>query len=163
EGEGVHFGLRPGSPAESRMLLEYWDQDKLQLSEHDVELVRDAYDDCIAALDRQVGALLDELERPGLLQDTPVIITSDHGVPFGPRGAVRRAWCVQSRFQPLRARDPCPPADPRAGGARGANGRPAGELARPAGHGGRPAGTRPGLAIPRPLAGRILACGAPGR
>jgi arylsulfatase A-like enzyme len=94
EGDGVHFGLCPGSPGESRMLLEYWDRDKLQLSEHDVELVRDAYDDCIAALDRQVGSLLDELERRGLLRDTLVIITSDHGEQFGEHGVFNHGFSL---------------------------------------------------------------------
>jgi arylsulfatase A-like enzyme len=93
-GEDVRFGLRPASPGESRMLLEYWDRDKLQLSEHDVELVRDAYDDCIAALDRQVGSLLEELERRGLLRETLVIITSDHGEQFGEHGVFNHGFSL---------------------------------------------------------------------
>jgi len=83
EDEGVRFGLRPESPGDYKMLVEYWDRDKLKISERDVELARDSYDNCIAALDRQVGSLLDELERRGVLRDTLVIITSDHGEQFG--------------------------------------------------------------------------------
>jgi arylsulfatase A-like enzyme len=83
EDGGVRFGLRPKSPADYKMLVEYWDRDKLKISERDVELARDSYDNCIAALDRQVGSLLDELERRGVLRDTLVIITSDHGEQFG--------------------------------------------------------------------------------
>ncbi len=86
EDEVVRFGLRPESPGDYTMLLEYWDRDKLKLSERDVELARDSYDNCIAALDRQVGWLLDELERRGVLRDTLVIITSDHGEQFGEHG-----------------------------------------------------------------------------
>jgi arylsulfatase A-like enzyme len=86
DGKGTSFGLRPRAPSESKMLLEYWDRDKLKLSERDVELVRDSYDDCIAALDRQVGSLLDELERRNVLRETLVIITSDHGEEFGEHG-----------------------------------------------------------------------------
>src|SRR5205085_8095982 len=38
---------------------------------------------CIASLDHHVGLLLDELERRGVLDNTLVIITSDHGEHFG--------------------------------------------------------------------------------
>ncbi len=46
----------------------------------------DAYDDCIAALDAEIGRLLDTLDRRGTLANTLVIITSDHGEHFGDRG-----------------------------------------------------------------------------
>ena len=46
----------------------------------------DAYDDCIAALDREIGRLLDGLDARGTLKDTLVVITSDHGEHFGDRG-----------------------------------------------------------------------------
>ena len=46
----------------------------------------DCYDGAIAYLDRQIGWLLDELERRGRLKDTLVIITSDHGEAFGENG-----------------------------------------------------------------------------
>ena len=46
-------------------------------------MARDCYDDCIAFLDEQLGRLLDELQGQGLLDNTDVIITSDHGEEFG--------------------------------------------------------------------------------
>ena len=49
-------------------------------------LFRDSYESCIAYLDRQVGLLLDEIERRGVLENTLVIVTSDHGEQFGRRG-----------------------------------------------------------------------------
>ena len=52
----------------------------------DILMARDCYDDCIAFLDEQLGRLLDELERQGLLDNTVVIITSDHGEAFGDHG-----------------------------------------------------------------------------
>lgn len=91
---GLRFGLRPGSAAESRMLLEYWDRDKRTLRPRDVELARDAYDDCIAALDRQVGALLDQLDRRGVLANTVVIVTSDHGEEFGEHGVFNHGFSL---------------------------------------------------------------------
>src|SRR5262249_44667933 len=43
---------------------------------------QDMYDGSIAYLDSQVGALLRELQRRGVLENTLVIITSDHGEEF---------------------------------------------------------------------------------
>jgi len=94
EGNGTNFGLRPRSPSDSKMLLEYWGRDKLKLSERDVELARDSYDNCIAALDRQVGSLLDELERRDVLRETLVIITSDHGEEFGEHGVFNHGFSL---------------------------------------------------------------------
>jgi len=82
----THFGLSPQSPRDISFLTDYWQLDKSALPERDVTLVRDAYDDCIARLDREIGSLLDELDRRGALKNTLVIITSDHGEEFGERG-----------------------------------------------------------------------------
>jgi arylsulfatase A-like enzyme len=49
-------------------------------------LFEDSYESCIAYLDRQVGLLLGEIERRGQLENTLVIVTSDHGEQFGERG-----------------------------------------------------------------------------
>jgi arylsulfatase A-like enzyme len=57
--------------------------DKNRITKRDVWLARDCYHDCIAFLDEQLGRLLDELQGRGLLGDTDVIITSDHGEEFG--------------------------------------------------------------------------------
>ena len=48
----------------------------------------DAYDDCIADLDEQLGKLVDELERRGVLEQTWLIITSDHGESFGEHAGI---------------------------------------------------------------------------
>jgi arylsulfatase A-like enzyme len=78
-----HFGLTPQSPEEVGMLVDWWNQDKRRLAEHQIVLARDAYDDCIAELDSRIGELLDELERRNLLESTMVIVTSDHGEHLG--------------------------------------------------------------------------------
>jgi arylsulfatase A-like enzyme len=90
----ARFGVRPGSRREYEMLLGYWDLDKTHISPRDVELARDGYDDCIAFLDGQVGSLLDELERRGVLDQTVVIITSDHGEEFGERGVFDHGYSL---------------------------------------------------------------------
>jgi len=51
-----------------------------------IDLYRDSYESCIASLDFHLGQLLGELERQGTLENTLVIITSDHGEHFGEHG-----------------------------------------------------------------------------
>ncbi len=46
----------------------------------------DAYEGSIAYLDYELGRLFDELERRGILDDTIVVVTSDHGEQFGEHG-----------------------------------------------------------------------------
>jgi arylsulfatase A-like enzyme len=46
----------------------------------------DAYDESIQHLDAQLGALFDALRQRGLLENTMVIVTSDHGEGFGEHG-----------------------------------------------------------------------------
>ena len=48
-----------------------------------IQELRDAYEGAIAYLDYQVGLLLDELKKRGVLENTVVVITSDHGEQFG--------------------------------------------------------------------------------
>jgi len=58
----------------------------------------DCYDGSIAYLDQQIGQLLQELERRGALQNTLVIVTSDHGEAFGENyhyGHVKSAYMTQ--------------------------------------------------------------------
>jgi arylsulfatase A-like enzyme len=94
EDHTARFGLRPRARRDYKMLLDYWDQDKTHISPRDVELARDGYDDCIAFLDGQVGALLDELDRVGVMKDTLVIITSDHGEEFGEHGVFNHGYSL---------------------------------------------------------------------
>ncbi len=60
--------------------------DKTTLSIDDVQMATDVYDDCIAYLDRRLGLLLDELSRQGVLENTLVVVTSDHGEHLGDHG-----------------------------------------------------------------------------
>jgi arylsulfatase A-like enzyme len=60
--------------------------EKEKMSPAEVQAEQDAYDGSIAYLDQQLGRLFDELEKRGLLENTLVIITSDHGEQFGEKG-----------------------------------------------------------------------------
>ena len=82
-GHQGRFGMRPRTAGDYRVLLDFTTMDKNRITRRDVWLARDSYHDCIAFLDDQLGRLLDELQRRGLLENTDVIITSDHGEEFG--------------------------------------------------------------------------------
>lgn len=57
----------------------------------------DRYDAGIRYLDDQFGMLLSDLERRGLLQNTLVVVTSDHGEEFGEHG---HRWHGRSLYMP---------------------------------------------------------------
>jgi arylsulfatase A-like enzyme len=80
------FGLRPRSSRERQTLEGFMQIDKRTLSADDAQMATDVYDDCIAYLDRRLGLLLDELSRQGVLEDTLVVVTSDHGEHLGDHG-----------------------------------------------------------------------------
>jgi arylsulfatase len=54
----------------------------------DVEYMRDEYDEKLAYTDARVGELLDELETLGLLDDSIVLVTADHGEAFYEHGTI---------------------------------------------------------------------------
>ncbi len=80
------FGIRPRPPRDYQFLLGNMAIDNNPTLKRDVQMARDCYDDCIAFLDEELGRLLDELRGQGLLDNTVVIITSDHGEAFGDHG-----------------------------------------------------------------------------
>jgi arylsulfatase A-like enzyme len=55
-------------------------------SQDELTELRDSYDAAIAYADHQLGILLDELERRGVLDNTLLIVASDHGEQFGDHG-----------------------------------------------------------------------------
>jgi arylsulfatase A-like enzyme len=79
--DSVHFGLTAESSGDMEILT--GPMDKQRLNARGEQLLRDAYDDCIAFVDRQLGLLVGELSRRGVLDQTVVIITSDHGESLG--------------------------------------------------------------------------------
>jgi arylsulfatase A-like enzyme len=54
-----------------------------------IQAETDAYDGAIAYIDHQLGVLMDELRRRGELDNTLIVITSDHGEHFGEHGFMR--------------------------------------------------------------------------
>jgi arylsulfatase A-like enzyme len=77
------FGLRPKTSREQQTLQQFTGLDKSRLSAENVRMAIDIYDDSVLYLDRQLGNLLDELGRRGVLDNTIVIVTADHGEHLG--------------------------------------------------------------------------------
>ena len=92
----AHQPFLPPSPFDRKFLGEaprgdprhWWGR---QWSPQEIEAERDSYDGTLAYIDQQIGALADDLERRGLLDDTLLIVTSDHGEHFGEHGFMRHA------------------------------------------------------------------------
>lgn len=62
----------------------FWDHLKATpFSPSELQQFRDAYDSCIYYLDYQLGQLLVEMKARGLLENTLLILTSDHGETLG--------------------------------------------------------------------------------
>jgi arylsulfatase A-like enzyme len=64
----------------------YWDWRADGLSERDLEIAHACYCGEITMVDHWFGFLMQRLERFGLLENTAVLFTSDHGFYFGERG-----------------------------------------------------------------------------
>jgi arylsulfatase A-like enzyme len=80
------FDARFGPPLtreQREMIRKWWPLDKQALAPEYVETAVRAYDSSIACLDHHLGKLLGELDDRGILDNTLVIITADHGEHFG--------------------------------------------------------------------------------
>jgi arylsulfatase A-like enzyme len=60
--------------------------------ESEVQAELDAYDNSVAYVDDQLGLLLEELKKRGLLEKTLVIVTGDHGEEFYEHGVMSHGW-----------------------------------------------------------------------
>lgn len=87
--KGLHrFGIAPRDSRESKLIRGWSSLEKTDLLPEDLSFARDAYDDCVADLDEQIGCLIDELARRDILDNTWVIITADHGESFGEHAGI---------------------------------------------------------------------------
>ena len=55
---------------------------------------RDLYDGAIASVDHEIGLLLKEMDRQGLLNNTIVVVTADHGEMFGEHGRIGHGYVL---------------------------------------------------------------------
>jgi arylsulfatase A-like enzyme len=88
DGRIHRFGVAEPDERQRETISRWGDLDKIRIAPQDLPFVVDAYDDCIADLDEQIGRLLDRLRRQGVLDKTWLIIASDHGESFGEHAGV---------------------------------------------------------------------------
>jgi arylsulfatase A-like enzyme len=96
--KAIHrFGARPRTRMEQTLIRDWRLLIQKRPSPRQVDFARDAYDDCVADLDEELGRLIDELDRRSILERTWVIITADHGESFGEQPGV--FWHGTSLYQ----------------------------------------------------------------
>ena len=96
----TQFGarIRHGDFRRAHLLRTTWRLNRERGTTQQNQADIDCYDGSIAYLDDQIGQLLQELERRGVLQNTLVIVTSDHGEAFGENynyGHIKSAYITQ--------------------------------------------------------------------
>lgn len=76
-------------------------------SAEDEARIRDLYDGGVLFADHQVGMVMDALREEGVLDDTIVVITSDHGEELGEHGVWEHNWMYNTNLlAPLIVRMP---------------------------------------------------------
>jgi len=93
--------------AEDQHLL-YYDLVKWKKGEHissavpvdadELELVNCLYDSGISYVDSQIDRLMGQLEDSGVLENTLVVVTSDHGESLGEKGLFKHAYLYENNL-----------------------------------------------------------------
>ena len=100
----AHWPFQPGSDFEHRFpgadrgglfsrsdwkgLRKHINKASIALAQEDVKQLIALHDGALAELDAKIGELMDQLRRRGLLEDTIVLLTSDHGEELMDHGQV---------------------------------------------------------------------------
>ena len=151
--KGIHrFGVKPRTTREATLLRDWRWLIQKGPSPHQIDFVRDSYDDCVADLDEQLGRLIDELDR----RSCPRADLGDHH--RGSRRELRRTTRrVLARDESLPDAAPCSPGDHPPGGGPVAAGRHRdGEPAGPGGDDRRRPGFPGRFSLSRRIAGPVL-------
>ena len=67
---------------------------QFKLNQQELGIMVDLYDSNISYLDSQIGDLISYLEKAGILDETILILTSDHGENFGEHGLFEHQFCL---------------------------------------------------------------------
>lgn len=82
-------------------------QGKYEPTPEDVARVRALYAGGVTQADAHIGAVVDAMREAGVLDNTIVVVTSDHGESLGERGFWEHNWMLQSNLRiPLIMRFP---------------------------------------------------------
>ncbi len=104
----------PYMPDGYESLLTYWNRNQNRYKYRDqgfdmnlIRLTAAAYYGTISFIDYNVGRILEDLERRGILDETLILFTSDHGELLGDYGSVGKRSMLDAAFRvPLLARYP---------------------------------------------------------
>ena len=89
-------------PAADRWLIEYLGLNQVELTEEDTRRSRLGYYAMTSYFDAKVGELVEALEKQGLLENTIVLVTSDHGDMVGEHALwFKRSYYEWSARAPL--------------------------------------------------------------
>lgn len=78
--ELIDLGLQTDA---AHINLHFYNFGKFEYTPRQLEAITGVYDAALADLDQATGDLLDELDRRGILDDTIVVLTADHGENLG--------------------------------------------------------------------------------
>lgn len=109
-GKLARVRLTRRSPVAGSVRLSLWLNDTPSLEE-----IRARYEQEVARADAAIGALVSELKRRGLYEDTLIVVTSDHGEALGEHGRVGHVETLYDELLqvPLVIRLPRGRLDPR--------------------------------------------------
>ncbi len=87
EGVPYELGGQPKTDLEWSVLRNWWREPfKIRMPPEILTLGIDAYHSCIRYIDNQLRNLFDQLDQRGLLDNTIIIVTADHGELLGEQG-----------------------------------------------------------------------------
>lgn len=86
EGSQRVFGTGPESPEDFGRLMAWDRTPSAKIDKRIARIASDCYDDSLRHLDAELGKMFRKLDADGTLENTWVIITSDHGEEFGEHG-----------------------------------------------------------------------------
>ena len=90
--------IKPGEVEEEGIGLMDGRLVELRFGDATVDRVRERYVEHVEGVDRQVGRLMDALDRSGLLETTVVYLLSDHGIALGEHDFLGRAAPTSHRL-----------------------------------------------------------------
>ncbi|MEO7795259.1 MAG: sulfatase [Thermoanaerobaculia bacterium] len=74
------------------------DSGAIVLDDADRQEIAARYAESLAALDEEIGRLLDDLEKRGVLEETLVVVLADHGEELGERGGIEHGHTLKEEL-----------------------------------------------------------------
>lgn len=90
--------LPPGVDLEQAQRVERnhlaYHKGQLSMTDQDFEILRACYDGALASIDEEIGYLVNNLRKRGILDRTLLIVTSDHGENIGDHRLMSHAYSL---------------------------------------------------------------------